>query len=241
MKGFLGLLTLAGCASLAQAYDNTVLPENGTWSAFAWTPTVVRNPHYGLHVFTRGANSSLYHKYQTNNFTAPGENGTIVFSDWICLTPKPAVTSAGMSDLIWWEDPVAVVNDDGRIEVFIRLVSDNDLWQVYQKDAKDPLSWSDPRGPQCLCNFPPCEGQVLCGVNNNCDNSGVDCSKAAPSVAWNDHAPFPTSNMNAVKDPDGRVRLVYRGFDGRMYTDYQVIPGNSTKYVGGYILDSIFE
>ena len=32
-----------------------------------------------------------------------------------------------------------------------------DLIHWYQKDASDPMSWSDPRQPACLCNFPPCK------------------------------------------------------------------------------------
>lgn len=226
-------------AGMAAAYDNPVLPENGTWSAFAWQPAVVNNPNYGLHVFTLGANKSLYHKYQTGNFSA---NNTITMSDWICLTPDNGITSAGLVPLIFWDDPVAIVNDDGRIEVFIRLKSDNDLWQIYQQDAKDPLSFTQPRGPTCLCNFPPCvdQNQTKCGVSQNCDNQGLDCSDPSVPAGWNNHAPFPTSNMNAMK-VDGRVQVVYRGFDGRMYMDRQVTPGNSTRYVGGPIVDSIFE
>eukprot|EP00966_Prymnesium_polylepis_P050421 1167021-Prymnesium_polylepis.1 len=45
-------------------YNNTVLPQNDTFhQQFA----MVVNPHYGLHVFARGANGSLFHMFQTSD------------------------------------------------------------------------------------------------------------------------------------------------------------------------------
>ena len=123
----------------------------------------------------------------------------------------------------------------------MRLFVDKNLWQMYQKDPKDPQSFTAPRGPTCLCNFPPCSGQKKCGLANQCDNKGVDCTKADPSVSWNDHAPFPTSNMNALRAPDGTVHVYFRGFNGQFYENHQVTPGNSTKYVGGMVYDGVFE
>jgi len=91
-------------------------------------------------------------------------------------------------------------------------------------------------------NFPPCENQTKCGLSAQCDNKGVDCSTADTSVYWNDHAPFPTSNMNALRDPQtGTIRVIFRGFNGKMYENHQVISGNSSKYVGGVIYEGIFE
>lgn len=163
-------------------------------------------------------------------------------TEWHCLTPNKVYASAGYVDPVWWWDPAATVNKDGHIDVFMRLTCDKNLWQMYQKDPKDPLSFTPPRGPTCLCNFPPCKGQVNCGLTAQCDNKGVDCSKADDSLSWNDHAPFPTSNMNAMTDPvDGTVRVIFRGFNGQLFENHQIIPGNSTKYTGGVIYDGVFE
>ena len=125
--------------------------------------------------------------------------------------------SDGTHKLIWWEDPVAALNLDGRAEIFIRITGDLTLWHMYQTDAKNPLAWDVPRGPVCLCNFPPCKGQTKCGIAGSCDNKGVDCNHQNPADYWSDHSGFPTSNMNTHVDPKtGLVSLFYRGFDGRV-------------------------
>jgi len=222
-------LLLLVCLATALAYPNTVLPQNDTFhQQFA----MVMNPHYGLHVFARGENSSLFHKFQVG----PAVGGEANMSEWHCLTPVPGYTSGGLKPLIFWEDPTAAINDDGRAEIFIRLTGDLDLWQLYQTDAKDPLAWTAPRAPACLCNFPPCtdKGQTKCGVVTQCDNTGLDCDKEDQSQYWGQGAAFPTANMNIMKDPkNGQLTVIFRNFDGQMYTTTQMIPGNSTKYTSG--------
>ena len=48
--------------------------------------------------------------------------------------------------------------------------------------------------------------------------------------------------MNALRDPEtGTIRVIFRGFNGEMYENHQVTPGNSQKYVGGVIYTGIFE
>ena len=79
---------------------------------------------------------------------------------------------------------------DGRAEIFIRITGDLTLWHMYQTDAKNPLAWDRPRGPVCLCNFPPCKGQTKCGIAGSCDNKGVDCNHQNPADYW--CAPAPT-------------------------------------------------
>lgn len=229
----------------ALGYPQTVLPQNDTFhQQFA----MVMNPNYGLHVFARGANSSLFHKFQTGVYT--DVTGTTAnMSEWHCLTPNPGWTSAGRKPLIFWEDPVAEINNDGRAEIFIRLTGDLDLWQIYQTDAKDPLAWTEPRPPACLCNFPPCvdKGQTKCGVVSQCDNTGLDCDKEDPNQYWLQGSAFPTANMNMLKDPsDGRLTVYFRNFDGQIYTNSQMEPGNSTLYTSGiknlpWHYDSTFE
>ena len=203
------------------------------------TQQTKKQQHYGLHVFATGANGSLFHMWQTSNVSDTGEAS---MSKWACLTPDPVYASAGFVPPVWWWDPAAVVNTDGHIDVFIRLLADKNLWQLYQKDPTDPQSFTAPRSPWCLCNFPPCQNQTKCGLAAQCDNKGVDCSTADTSVYWNDHAPFPTSNMNALLDSvTGTVKVIFRGFNGEMYEQHQLIPGNSSKYKGGVVYTGIFE
>ena len=116
------------------------------------TQQTKKQQHYGLHVFATGANGSLFHMWQTSNVSDAGEAS---MSKWACLTPNPVYASAGYVPPVWWWDPAAVVNKDGHIDVFIRLLADKNLWQLYQKDPTDPQSFTAPRSPWCLCNFPP--------------------------------------------------------------------------------------
>jgi len=225
-------------------YNNTILPQTftgGPEETFHQQFAMVNNSNYGLHVFARGANSSIWHKFQTSWTT--DESGGYPMSGWLCMTYKNGTTSDGTHPLIFWNDPVAALNHDGRAELFVRIQPDLDVWQMYQTDANDPMAWAQPRGPLCLCNFPPCANQSKCGVNGQCDNLGVDCIHANPNDYWSDHTGWPTANMNTFVDKDGLISLVYRGFDGRMYVDVQAKAGNSTTYTSGkvYLYNSLFE
>jgi len=232
-------LCLAFAAPLA--WPHPVLPQNDTFhQQFAQ----VINPNYGLHVFARATNGSLVHQWQTSD--TPGSDGGVPMSGWHYLTIQNGTASDGNHPLVFWEDPVAALNLDGRAEIFIRLTGDLTLWHMYQTNAKDPQAWDQPRGPVCLCNFPPCKNlnQTKCGLSASCDNKGVDCSKADPSSFWSDHTGFPTSNMNThVDQKTGQISVFYRGFTGAMYRDVQAIPGNSTKYTSGklWLYDGTFE
>lgn len=189
-----------------------------------WMPPreQVFNPHYGLHVFATGKNGSLYHKYQTGLDKA---TGTANMTDWICLTPNKTQ--------VWWGDPVAALNKDGRIELFVRFLLYLDAYQLYQTDPKDPLSWSKPRGPVCMCaaaDPTDCPWCMNCVSRPECD-----------SQYYAEQATFPTSNMNLLRNGEGGLSLVYRGFDGRMYSFKQRKPGNSSKYDLTVTYDSVFE
>jgi len=220
-------------------YNKTVLPQNDTFhQQFA----LIVNPFYGLHVFARGVNGSLFHMFQTSNQS--DAQGGMPMSGWHCLTPMNGTASDGTHKLIFWEDPVAALNLDGRAEIFIRITGDLDLWHMYQTDAHNPLAWDRPRAPLCLCNFPPCKGQTKCGTEASCDAKGIDCSSTDPKEYWSDHTGFPTSNMNTHIDAKtGLVSLYYRGFDGRMYRDVQVKAGDPSKYTSRrpYAFDGLFE
>eukprot|EP00466_Bigelowiella_natans_P015648 jgi/Bigna1/85448/estExt_fgenesh1_pg.C_40110 len=195
---------------LASAYDHEVLNETLSQN-FAQ----VLNPHYGLHVFATGKNGSLYHKYQTGyNRALDVANMT----DWICLTPNKTQ--------IWF----GRTHSEHTSTDILTLPS---LLQLYQTNPKDPLAWSKPRGPTCMCAAADPNDCPWC---NNC-TARPECS----SQYYLDRATFPTSNMNLIRNLKGGLDLIYRGFDGRMYSVSQRIPGNSSKYTFTTTYDSIFE
>lgn len=115
------------------------------------------------------------------------------------------------------------VNKDGRIEVFIRYDTDLDVWQYYQEDASNPTSWVGPRECSCL--------------------TGCDGVHYPSPQYWNTQPVFPTSDLNILTDAaTGALKIVYRGFDGRMYSLQQRTPGNSALYTAPQPLgDAVFE
>lgn len=219
------IIFLTTAALGVNAYANTVLDpkhiENQVW-ATVW------NPSYGLHVFALGANQSLFHKFQTspvdNSLPMPSAN----MSKWHCLTPNVSMT--------FDTDPAAGINSNGQIELFSRFTGFIDLWQIYQEDPKDPLSWSKPREGCCMCAAVSPDDCPWC----------INCKKGDPCDAnyFSDHAPFPTSAATVIMRPiDKKLEVQYRGFDGRMYSLVQVEAGNPFKYEPGPIYgpDSVFE
>eukprot|EP00933_Yihiella_yeosuensis_P037733 TRINITY_DN3171_c0_g3_i1.p1 TRINITY_DN3171_c0_g3~~TRINITY_DN3171_c0_g3_i1.p1 ORF type:complete len:265 (-),score=39.60 TRINITY_DN3171_c0_g3_i1:87-881(-) len=205
-------------------WNQSVLPSN----IVSQRLTVVRNPHYGHHVFALGANGSIWHKFQTGplnkNITM-----TIPMSEWHCLTKN--------ASLVFGNDPAAAVNPDGHIELFAAFKADSyDLWQMYQTNPKDPLAWTAPRGPTCMCEDPD---PAKCPWCMNCA-SRPECQK---NYWFPGAPPFTTSDMELLLDPiDHKLRLYYRNFDGHMYYIKQEKPNKSDKWSdeGGVQL-AIFE
>eukprot|EP00164_Ancoracysta_twista_P007438 GFYU01010559.1.p1 GENE.GFYU01010559.1~~GFYU01010559.1.p1 ORF type:complete len:239 (-),score=71.05 GFYU01010559.1:54-770(-) len=188
-------------------YPNEVLPHSNVTNL-----AIVNNPNYGLHVFALGKDRKIYHRWQNKTDANP-----IGFSDWHMLTP---------GNLTWDCDPAAGINEDGRIEVFFRNTVDLDLWQIRQTDATNPLSWSNMRGPACICNYPPCP----------------ECYNVPYDKFWSMQPLFPTSDTTVVKDPvDGHLQVLYRGFDGALYIVEQVKAGDPTKYHGAKRFEAIIE
>ena len=221
----LHLLIAALCAAPAVAYNET-LPQGNT------TVFGVKTMSYGMHIFAASKDGFMVH--QVVKPMAPGvmpsekDIGT-----WLLLPNKHQGSTPATDAQTYDSDPIVGQNADGRLEILVRSHISLDYWHYYQVDASDPYTWVGPREPACLCNFPPCDGQVRCGNNANCGNDGYDCS--APGFEnegakwWNSQAIFPTSDGTFVND-NGTLKIFYRGFDGLMYSVQQTIPGNSTKY-----------
>lgn len=206
-------------------WNETVLPENVIDLRL---PTVL-NPNYGLHVFALGKNGSLFHKFQTGPSNLEAALPFTPMSDWHCLTPN--------ASLVFGNDPAVALNADGRIELFVGFKAESyDLWQMYQTDAKNPLAWSLPRAPSCLCGCPDPDPSK-CTWCDNCD-SRPDCSQHY----WMGWCPFTTSDMELLLDPaDQKLKLHYRNFDGHMYQLSQKNPSNSTIWAPRAVQMAIFE
>ncbi len=112
------------------------------------------------------------------------------FSDWITLANPPGGQ--------WNSDPVVGVNTDGRVEVFIRFTTNLDVWQYVQADPRDPMSYGTPRESSCV-DMAECKNSTL----------------HPPDSYWNTQPLFPTSDMQIVNAPDGRLQIFYRGFDAQ--------------------------
>jgi hypothetical protein len=139
-----------------------------------------------IHVFAIGEDRSLYHKYVDLQQDPDMQQ----WSAWV----QRSVAVNGT----WEGDPCVGVNADGTVEVFIRYSSGLDLWQLYQKDANDPNSWSDAR--DCTCQSVP------------------NCPQPWNDYYWNTQPVFPTSDCQVVPDPaDGRLQVYIRGFTGEYY------------------------
>eukprot|EP00462_Mataza_sp_D1_P001303 CAMPEP_0175093724 /NCGR_PEP_ID=MMETSP0086_2-20121207/3182_1 /TAXON_ID=136419 /ORGANISM="Unknown Unknown, Strain D1" /LENGTH=186 /DNA_ID=CAMNT_0016366739 /DNA_START=124 /DNA_END=684 /DNA_ORIENTATION=- len=186
---------------------------------------MVFNPNYGLHVFARGKNASLYHKWQTGPVNSSSGIDNAPMSDWHCLTPNASLT--------FDTDPTAALNANGQIEIFVRMSTFIDLWQIYQADPKNPDSFLPAREGTCMCPFVSPDDCPWC---LDCE-SRPECSKAY----FCDHAPFPTSAATVLMGDDKKLKVMYRGFDGRMYALTQKVAGDPSKYTSGITYDSVFE
>lgn len=203
-------------------YNETVLPPNFHSQRLA----TVTNPYYGIHVFALGKNGSLWHKFQTG---PPDLNVSIPFtpmSPWHCLTPNASLT--------WSNEPAAAVNRDGHIEIFVGLGnSSTQLWQMYQSDPKDPLSWSAPRAPACSCGPEATE----CPQCKDC-STRPDCMKNY----WIGSEVITTSDAELRLDQqDQKLKLYFRNSDGHMYELSQEEPNKSEKWAQQSIQLATFE
>merc|ERR1711924_534409 len=124
----------------------------------------------------------------------------------------------------------------GTMIAFVRQMNDLVPHELHLNDPKDPDSWSAIREPTCLCNFPPCQGQVLCGVVKECDNIGKNCDIAKPeSRDYYEFGPiFPTSELSLIPNMTSKKPTLYwRGFDGHLYGSVQNKAGDAGGKWGG--------
>lgn len=191
---------------------------------------MVRNPHYGLHVFGLGKNGSLFHKYQTGQPNMSDPIPEVPMTEWLCLTPATYKNTSGVElPLIFANSPAVALNADGRIEFFVAFKPDSlDLWQMYQTDAKNPLAWSKIRAPYCDPSFKDCR---VCLAS-------PDCKKQF----WSDTYTWTTSQQSLWLDPqDKKLRLTFRNFDGHVYEKMQDAPSKSDHWSSGSLQYPIFE
>eukprot|EP00747_Dinoflagellata_sp_TGD_P169223 gnl/TRDRNA2_/TRDRNA2_197637_c0_seq1.p1 gnl/TRDRNA2_/TRDRNA2_197637_c0~~gnl/TRDRNA2_/TRDRNA2_197637_c0_seq1.p1 ORF type:complete len:265 (-),score=24.27 gnl/TRDRNA2_/TRDRNA2_197637_c0_seq1:75-869(-) len=207
----------------APRFNDSVLPGN----TISQRLPVVNSPYYGVHVFGLGANGSLFHKFQTGHADMSSDIPFAPMSDWHCLTPNKS--------LVFGNDPAVALNADGHIELFAGLTKDSyDLWQMYQTDPKNPLAWSKPRGPTCMCDA---TDPSACPWCMDC-NARVECY----SNYWLDHAPFTTSDVDIFLDAQTqKLKLLFRNFDGHMYSLEQQKPGDSTRWSNVTVQYAVFE
>lgn len=214
-----GLLSLSPRVS----WPHQILPDNIVDQRLP----MVWNPHYGLHAFALGRNGSLWHKFQNGPVNQSALMPYAPMSEWMCLTPN--------ASMVWGNDPTVALNADGRIELFVGYKADSyDLWQMYQTDAKDPLAWSKPRGPTCMCaavDPKDCPWCWDCDERPECYNN-----------YWSDSSPFTTSDPELLLDPaTNLLKLHFRNFDGHVYQISQKEPSNSTRWSSGSVQYSIME
>jgi hypothetical protein len=120
-------------------------------------------------------------------------------------------------------------------------MDDLDVHEFHLEDPKNPDSWTAPRGPACLCNYPPCVGrkgkpdQTRCGAQAECDNSGPDCTKtpSTSDIYWNESPAFPTSELSLIAEGD-LLSLYFRGFDGAYYKSQQLKAGEVNGKFGPF-------
>mmetsp|Transcript_658 Transcript_658/g.1531 ORF Transcript_658/g.1531 Transcript_658/m.1531 type:complete len:269 (-) Transcript_658:89-895(-) len=191
---------------------NGVLPDN----IIDQQLPMVRNPHYGVHIFALGKNGSLFHKYQTGQPNMSDPMAEVPFTKWLSLTPSTYKNTSGVAlPLIFANSPAVALNADGRIELFVAFQPGSlDIWQMYQTDATNPLAWSAIRAPYCDPAFADCRKCL----------AEPDCRKQF----WSSGYLWTTSQQSLWLDPrDKKLRLMWRNFDGHMYEMPQNEPSKS--------------
>jgi len=199
-------IVLAACACLAAAWPKTVLPYSDR------VKLSISYTNYGKHLFALGKDGQLWHVYQL---------GEKEWTEWAPLTDLCPNATDAKRKCNFNADPVVGKNLDGRLEVFVRFADNLDVWQLYQKDANDPMSWTSIRESACVDQDQK-SGKWYCfGDGGDADNEAY----------WLGQPAFPTSDLTLVNDPkSGALTLIYRGFTGNMFSTTQRIPGNSSLY-----------
>merc|ERR1719456_1773652 len=191
--GVPALPTRSSKARFPHDFTNNSLPEpedcqtdfaNGQQIAIAHTPR-------GVSLFALSVNSTIIYKYQLDH--------SAQMSDWQTL--------AGNKTLKFNGNPAVGVNKDGRIEVFFQAVANLDMWQIYQKDPKDPTSWSEVRESSCVDYAHGCRKDQFYWVESDAGSHGVPGTPV-----------FSTSNPVVATNPmDGRLQLFFRCFQGDLF------------------------
>ena len=214
------------CLPLPISYPLEHFPEGNT-TVFA----VEELSYGGLFVLGLGKDGQLWSVYQQKQAALP-------WSNWTQLTEFCPSANETERKCRFDADPAIGKNKDGRLEIFARFHGNLDLWQMYQKDAEDPLSWTMPREPSCVDQDQEtgvwwCMGvlKVMCYVGlcpkGNFKN---ECEYPFINGYWSRAPIFPTSDISVIHGADGRLKLFYRGFDAGFYMIQQSEPGGSEYY-----------
>ncbi len=194
----------------------------GAWTGFApmtgnmrSSPAVASNQDGRVEVFVRGSDNQLWHQWQWTVPTSANPSGT-----WSGFYPM----TGNMTD-----SPAAIMNADGRLEVFVRG-SDGELWHQWQSTPGG--TWS---------RFWPMQGQMTGSpaVARNADGRleafvrGQDGElwhqyQVTPGGGWSGFAPMQgqiTDSPAVTAYADGRLAVFVRGQDGQVWYQEQSFIG----------------
>lgn len=186
------------------------------------TPAVIKNSDGRLEVFARGADSALWHIWQT----AP--NGS--WSSWSSL--GGVLTS----------DPAVGRNADGHLEVFVRG-TDNALYHAWQTSPGGSWSgWYSFGGiltsdPTVISNS---DGRLEVFVKGT-DNGIHHLWEQVPNGVWTGWYPLGGSIMSGPvvgRNADGHLEVFARGLDNAMWHAWQTKTGTN-NWSGWYSFGGI--
>jgi hypothetical protein len=214
-------------------YKTQTASGSNTWTG--WTslgggvkadtsPAVARNNDGRLQVFVVGTNSQLYYKTQSS------PNSNIWSSSWTSLGGGLRAST----------DPIAMANDDGRLQVFV--VGTNNV--VYYKTQTSPnsatwsSSWTSLGGgvkadtsPAVARNHDGRLQVFLVGTNNQLQ---YRAQTSPNSNTWSSSWTSLSGTLRGGTDPaviansDGRLQVFVIGTNNAVYYKAQSSPGSST-------------
>lgn len=200
----LGVVVVVVLCGSAESYSSELFPEgNRTVFGTAYTSTG------GLQMVALGRDGQVWHIYQTP------ENKS-KWSKWRPITSL-CPSKINLSRKCRFDgDPALGVNEDGRLEIFVRFRENLDLWQLYQPNAADPSKWTVPRESSCV---------------DQDQESGKWFCLSHDSYWVGENPAFPTSNIAVLRHPTtSKLQVFFRNFEGHMYMVEQKNKGDSRYY-----------
>jgi hypothetical protein len=208
-------------------YDSLAAPPTGG-NALSVTPAVASNLDGRLELFIVGADSALWHRWQT----APN-NG---WSDWSSLDAPSGVELVHLP-------PTLAPNADGRLELFI-IGSDGTLWHLWQTTPNNGWSSWETMGSPAQAGFSqtsiPAVGRSADGRFDlfAVGTDGALWHRYQTAVAngwsgdWETMGTPPSDTFDQQSTPaigpdvDGRLELFAMGSSGTLYHRWQTAASN---------------